>query len=138
MRRLPERKKFVFFLFLITACGFIWLRFENKIRNFFSAEKKQPSVRAPAEKKRIMCYISGGVRHRGVYRLPEGSTVKDLVNAAGGLIAAADSRGIDFSAVLEDSHAVKIPKKNLFGRIGLGRAPRKTYFMPPMKITEEK
>ncbi|GIU85207.1 MAG: hypothetical protein KatS3mg008_1982 [Acidimicrobiales bacterium] len=57
----------------------------------------------------VMAHVSGGVANPGVYSLPEGSRVADLVAAAGGFTAEADSERINLAAVLVDGSYVWIP-----------------------------
>lgn len=53
--------------------------------------------------------IIGGVVHPGVYTLPEGSRVKDAVDAAGGFLATTNAGSINLAAKLEDGQQVQIP-----------------------------
>lgn len=58
--------------------------------------------------------IEGAVRHPGVYRLPKGAHVEDLIQAAGGLSGAADTeqigKGINRAAALSDGAKLYIPR----------------------------
>lgn len=53
--------------------------------------------------------VVGGVAHPGVYTLPEGSRVRDAVDAAGGLLANTDTASINLAAKLDDGQQVQIP-----------------------------
>jgi competence protein ComEA len=56
----------------------------------------------------ITVYISGEVLSPGVYKLPFGSRVQDLVVLAGGFLPAADTAGINLAALLVDSSQIDI------------------------------
>ena len=56
-------------------------------------------------------YITGAVRRPGVYGLPVGSRLLQLVEAAGGLNNFADPVAINLAAVLDDGLHVHVPKK---------------------------
>lgn len=57
----------------------------------------------------IVVHISGAVKTTGLYTLPDGSRLDDAVQAAGGLIAEADTRQINLAARLEDGQKIVIP-----------------------------
>ncbi len=61
--------------------------------------------RAPA----VTVYISGGVKHPGVYEVPEGSRVYELVKAAGDVVPYADVEAVNLSKELSDGEWVHIP-----------------------------
>lgn len=61
--------------------------------------------RAPA----VTVYISGGVKHPGVYEVPEGSRVYELVKAAGDVVPYADVEVVNLSKELSDGERVHIP-----------------------------
>jgi competence protein ComEA len=61
-----------------------------------------PSV-APAE---IVVQMAGAVRNPGVYRLPTGSRVADLVAAAGGAVDGADAAALALAAKLADGQRI--------------------------------
>jgi competence protein ComEA len=63
----------------------------------------------PAE---LVVYITGGVRHPDVYRLPIGTRVKDAVLAAGGLRPDAAADQINLAAPLTDAGHVHIPLRS--------------------------
>ena len=56
----------------------------------------------------IVVQIIGEVVKPGVYSMPDGSRVQDAVDAAGGLLADADSNSINLAAKLEDGQQVRI------------------------------
>ncbi len=53
--------------------------------------------------------VAGAVPRPGVYELPDGSRVKDAVDAAGGFLAEADRTGLNLAAPLEDGQQLQIP-----------------------------
>lgn len=57
--------------------------------------------------------VDGAVSTAGVYRLPAGSNVGDLVRAAGGFAENADTMGLDFMRLLEDGELVTLPARCL-------------------------
>lgn len=53
--------------------------------------------------------VAGAVPRPGVYEFPEGSRIKDAVQAAGGLLAEADKSSLNLAAPLEDGQRLDIP-----------------------------
>jgi comEA protein len=60
---------------------------------------------------RWVLYVTGSVQNPGVYRLPEGARVFQLVEAAGGLTATADAVAVNLAAHLQDGDHLHVPKK---------------------------
>ena len=58
----------------------------------------------------VVAHAAGAVVTPGVYRLPTGSRVTDLVAAAGGLAADAEPDRINLAAVLVDGQRVYVPR----------------------------
>ena len=70
----------------------------------------KPIERLPAPTKTpIIVNVVGAVPRPGLYELPEGSRVHNAVEAAGGLLAEADSTSINMAALLEDGQQLEIP-----------------------------
>jgi competence protein ComEA len=65
--------------------------------------------------------VAGAIPKPGVYEFPEGSRVKDAVEAAGGFLAEADKSTINLAAPLEDGQRLDIPF--LAGTEPLGAVP---------------
>jgi competence protein ComEA len=57
----------------------------------------------------LLVNVVGAVPRPGLYELPEGSRVHDAVDAAGGLLADADTTSINLAAPLEDGELLAIP-----------------------------
>jgi competence protein ComEA len=56
----------------------------------------------------IEVHVVGDVVRPGLYELPEGSRVKDAIDAAGGLIAEADPGTMNLAAKLEDGQQLQV------------------------------
>jgi competence protein ComEA len=73
----------------------------------------QPVTLQPAPTQApVVIQIIGEVVKPGVYTLPDGSRVQDAVDAAGGLLADADSNSVNLAARLEDGKQIIIPSQN--------------------------
>jgi competence protein ComEA len=57
----------------------------------------------------IVVHITGAVPRPGVYALPEGARVQDVISAAGGFLAEANKESINLARVLEDGEMLDIP-----------------------------
>ncbi|MGB9812507.1 MAG: helix-hairpin-helix domain-containing protein [Thermovenabulum sp.] len=64
-----------------------------------------------AEEKKIYVYITGAVKHPGVYNLKDGDRIKDLVELAGGLLEDADIESVNLAKKLSDEEKIHIPFK---------------------------
>ncbi len=64
---------------------------------------------ASTEPAELVVHAAGGVRVPGVYRLPPGSRIDDLVAAAGGLAPDADPARLNLAAPLADGERVYVP-----------------------------
>jgi competence protein ComEA len=71
---------------------------------------------APTEKP-IVVQISGAVPRPGVYALPEGARVQDLISASGGFLAEADKENINLAQLLEDGERLDIPYADGFSPV---------------------
>src|SRR4051794_19059872 len=72
-----------------------------------SAASASPVSTQPAT---LVVHAAGAVNAPGLYTLPAGSRVNDVVAAAGGLSAGADSNRINLAAPVADGERVYIPK----------------------------
>lgn len=68
------------------------------------------TVAATTVPDEVVVHAAGAVARPGLYRLPAGSRVADLVDAAGGLAPGADADRINLAAPLEDGQRVYIPR----------------------------
>ena len=57
----------------------------------------------------IQAYVLGAVRQPGVYALPDGSRVHNLIQAAGGAMPGADLTRVNLAAVVSDGQSVYVP-----------------------------
>lgn len=57
----------------------------------------------------IMVYVLGAVENPGVYQLPQGSRVQDVVLHAGGLSLNADPAGINLAERIRDGQQIFVP-----------------------------
>ena len=83
--------------------------FEDDVE--FKNETSNEIVTESEDTHEILVHISGQVKTEMVVTLPEGSRVKDAVDAAGGLKKEADLTNINLAYILEDGEKIYIPKK---------------------------
>jgi competence protein ComEA len=69
------------------------------------------SLAGPAPAEPLIVHAAGAVTHPGVYRVPGGSRVNDVVNAAGGPAADADLDQLDLAAKVGDGDRVYVPRR---------------------------
>ena len=62
--------------------------------------------------KDVTVYITGAVNTPGVYILPEGSRIADVIDKAGGLTDDADAGAVNLVYVIEDGMHIILPRKN--------------------------
>lgn len=65
---------------------------------------------APTEAP-IAVHVIGAVARPGLYEFPSGTRVQDAIDAAGGLLAEANSDSLNLAALLEDGQQLSIPYK---------------------------
>lgn len=76
-----------------------------------SREAQVEPVAAPLKEEGWVIYVTGAVARPGVYNLPAGSRVYQLVEKSGGLTDEADAESINLAAKLSDGVHVHVPKK---------------------------
>jgi competence protein ComEA len=59
----------------------------------------------------VLAHAAGAVVHPGVYRVPSGARVTDLIDAAGGPSADADLDRLNLAAVVTDGERVYVPRR---------------------------
>lgn len=69
------------------------------------------AVRVPAPAAPAVVHVAGAVRRPGVYRLTDGSRVKDAVHRAGGATRRADLNAINLAAKVADGQQVVVPQR---------------------------
>lgn len=72
------------------------------------AETKGTKENTVRTEKTVCVYICGAVVHAGVYELPEGSRVYQVIEAAGGLSEDADTLLINQARIVEDGEQIRI------------------------------
>lgn len=65
-----------------------------------------PSQATPAT---VVVQVAGAIVQPGVYRLPRDARVQQALEAAGGMLAEADTRQVNLAAPLEDGQKIDIP-----------------------------
>lgn len=65
----------------------------------------------------VMVQVAGEVAHPGVYRVPAGSRVTDVVTHAGGLTRRADQAGVNLVARVQDGQQVLVPRRGAAGAL---------------------
>jgi competence protein ComEA len=88
-------------LFVLFVAALIWLVAR-------SPKGEAVTLRPVPTDKPIVVQISGAVPRPGVYALPEGARMQDLISAAGGFLAEADKETINLARTLEDGERIDI------------------------------
>jgi competence protein ComEA len=60
---------------------------------------------------RLYVHVVGGVRHPGLYRLPQGSRVADALAHAGGVTPKAQVELVNLAAPLADGQQIVVPRR---------------------------
>lgn len=79
-------------------------------------EQKEEQV----EESTLFVHICGEVEHPGVYELPLGSRIYEVVEAAGGFTSEAEESYVNLAQVLEDGWKVEIPAIGMQGNAEQG------------------
>jgi len=88
-------------LFGLFVAALVWVTARNP-------SGEAVTLRPVPTEKPIVVQISGAVPRPGVYALPEGARVQDVISAAGGFLAEADKDFINLARVLEDGERLDI------------------------------
>jgi competence protein ComEA len=67
----------------------------------------QPPPTAPP----LVVHVSGSVAHPGVYTLPQGCRAYEAIQAAGGLLPAAEAAALNLAALVQDGERIWVPAK---------------------------
>jgi competence protein ComEA len=89
-------------LFGLFVAALVWVTARNP-------SGEAVTLRPVPTEKPIVVQISGAVPRPGVYALPEGARVQDVISAAGGFLAEADKEFINLARILEDGERLDIP-----------------------------
>lgn len=104
----------VIFLFLIITfgTGFIFGRNSGlKVANQ-KIENESPIITdTQQEPIQLIVYVTGAVKNPDVYKIKEGSIIKDAVNAAGGPLDNADLIAVNFARKVQDGEEIIVPFK---------------------------
>ncbi len=85
-----------------------------KTQNDLQIRTSAQNNNAESEKpKDITVYITGEVNKPDVYKLPEGSIVKDVITKAGGTTKNADLVAINLAKKITDGEEIIVPKKGV-------------------------
>ncbi|MDX1437162.1 MAG: helix-hairpin-helix domain-containing protein [Anaerolineales bacterium] len=86
----------------LLGAGVIWV--------VASQPRGQPvTLRPPPTAAPILIHVDGAVASPGVYPLPEGSRIREAIEAAGGFASTADPAGINLAMKLADGDMLWIP-----------------------------
>ena len=75
------------------------------------AADEAPLPVATTQASLLKVHLAGAVQRPGLYEVPGGSRVNDLVDAAGGLDADADRAAVNLAARLSDEQQIYVPVK---------------------------
>lgn len=67
--------------------------------------------REPTPQAMFVVHVAGMVQSPGVYELPDGSRVRDAIEAAGGALSDADLDALNLAELLADGVKIFVPKK---------------------------
>lgn len=99
----------------VIAIGLLGARYLVANRSETQAGTQQQQRRAPVALKRssarAVVYVSGAVRHPGVYRLPPWGRLDLAVRRAGGATRGADLEAVNLAAKIADGQQVVVPRR---------------------------
>jgi competence protein ComEA len=98
----------------LLAAGLIWLA-ASQPRGEAVTLLPSPTTRS------VTVYISGAVATPGVYILPEGSRVDDVILLAGGFLPNAEQEGVNLVAMLQDGQQLDVPVRSASTHVSDGR-----------------
>src|SRR4051794_38365718 len=77
------------------------------------------SIVAPDNPEMIVVAIDGAVESPGIYELPYGSRVHDLLEASGGYLSSSDLAAINQAALLVDGQQLFVPTRETVESAGM-------------------
>jgi competence protein ComEA len=97
-------------LFGLFIAAVIWLVSRNP-------SGEAVTLRPVPTEQPIVVHITGAVPRPGVYAMPKGARVQDVISAAGGFLAEADKGLINLARPLEDGEMLDIPYADGFSPV---------------------
>lgn len=83
----------------------------------------------------LMVYLTGAVEMPGVYSLPPGSRVSDVLDAAGGITDLADLSSLNLAQVLSDGQHLHVPERIIPPQTSATEAPARSIVVPSVLST---
>jgi competence protein ComEA len=110
---------------IITGLAIVWLRWPNPggVEILIPTPAPPPAATGTPTLALVVVYVSGAVARPDVYSLPEGSRVKQAIEAAGGFTTDADRGQVNLAASLADGGQIYVPR--------IGEAVPPTPVAPP-------
>jgi competence protein ComEA len=97
-------------LVLLVVIGWLLLR-DPAAPAEAALPRARPAATSTTTPALVVAQAAGAVVHPGLYRLPRGSRVDDLVRAAGGAVPEADLDRVNLAAPLADGIRVFVPRR---------------------------
>jgi len=98
----------------LLAAGLVWLSAEPP-RGEAVTLLPSPTPRS------VVVFITGAVANPGVYSLPEGSRIGDVLLMAGGFLPNAEQEGLNLAAKLQDGQQLIVPVRSPESYVSGGR-----------------
>jgi len=86
----------------------------------------------------IYVHIEGQINRPGLYKVPSGARLGELIKEAGGLTGKAETSKINLARKLKDGEKIIVPEKDFLEAIGAGKAPEENYIKPPIEVKRQK
>ncbi len=113
LKEFIAEKKYLFITGILTLMcifmGFLYLKKADAEEAFNCPVVEEEEIETLGEY--VSVDIKGAIRNPGVYNLKEGSVVNDLIKAAGGLMADADTSTLNLSKKLSDEMVIVVYTK---------------------------
>lgn len=95
---------------LMSAFAYALLQRTGNWPPAFARAHPTVAITGPGVSQEVEGYVLGAVLRPGVYSLHSGARVRELVEAAGGLLDNADITRVDLAGLLADGQAVYVPR----------------------------